>query len=103
MVVKVLIADDHRLTVEGVRRALEDAEDITVVGVALSGRELPALVQRTSPDLVLLDARMPGGGGLGCLELIHRQHPAVKIVVFSDISEPEEIDRALRNGACAYI
>src|SRR5687768_17335842 len=56
---KLLIADD-RLTIEGIRRALEGAEGIEVVGETYSGAEVLPLVERTKPDMLLLDLRMPG-------------------------------------------
>src|SRR5258708_1693179 len=57
---KVLIADDHPLMLAGVRRVLDDQADIEVVGQASSAGELLALIERRSPDLVLMDLRMPG-------------------------------------------
>ena len=61
---KVLIADDHPLMLQGIRRALEASEDIDVVGEARCGEELLALAERRKPDLVLLDVHMPGLNGL---------------------------------------
>ena len=61
---KVLVADDHRLMVEGIRRALEGAEDIEVVGEASTGSQVLPLVRRHSPDVVLLDkGPLPNPGG----------------------------------------
>jgi len=70
---KVLIADDHRLIVEGIKRALEDADDFEVVGEASSGSQVLPLVGRTNPDIVLLDLRMPGADGLTCLAQIKKR------------------------------
>ena len=61
---KVLIADDHRLIAEGIRRALDETDDFEVVGEANTGSQVMPLVRRTTPDLVLLDLRMPGMDGL---------------------------------------
>ena len=72
---KVLIADDHRLIVEGVKRALEDSPDFEVVGECNSGSQVLPLVGRTNPDIVLLDLRMPGADGLACLSRIRKQYP----------------------------
>ena len=102
-VLKVLIADDHRLMLAGIRRALEQAEDIEVVGEAHSGSQVLPLVSRTSPDLVLLDIRMPGLDGLACLDQIRRRYPQVKVVVLSVFSDSEHIEAALKRGACGYI
>ena len=61
--VKVLIADDHRLMLTGVRRALDDADDIEVVDEVSSGTQVLPAVARTEPDVLLLDIRMPGTSG----------------------------------------
>jgi DNA-binding NarL/FixJ family response regulator len=101
--VRVLIADDHRLILDGIRRALLEADDIEVVGEAQSGTQVLPLIARTSPDIVLLDMRMPGMDGLTCLDRIRVQHPAVKVVILSVSTEPELIREAMRRGATAYV
>jgi DNA-binding NarL/FixJ family response regulator len=100
---KVLIADDHRLMVEGIRRALEPAEDIEIVGEASNGSQVLPLVRRLSPDVVLLDMRMPQMDGLLCLDGIRKNCPKVKVIVLSVFSDPEHIQAAFRHGACGYI
>jgi len=100
---KVLIADDHPLMLQGIRRALEASDDIEVVGEARSGEEALALVERRSPDLVLLDLHMPGIGGLECIEEIKRRWPQVKTVVISASDDRASIDSTLLAGANAYI
>ena len=103
MRMKVLVADDHKLMLEGIRRALDDVDDIEIVGEASSGEQVLPLVARTSPDLVLLDLRMPGMSGLACLEAIRARHPKVKVVVLSAFNDPEHINTAFQRGATAYI
>jgi two-component system, NarL family, nitrate/nitrite response regulator NarL len=100
---KVLIADDHPLMLQGIRRALEANENIEVVGEARSGEEVLALVERRKPDMVLLDLHMPGLGGLGCVEELKRSCPDVKTVVISASDDRASIDAALLAGANAYI
>jgi DNA-binding NarL/FixJ family response regulator len=101
--VKVLIADDHPLTREGVKLALANAHDIEIVGEAANGAEVLPLIARTDPDLVLLDIRMPLMDGLTCLELIRRRYPNVRVVIFSQLSEAEVIQTALKRGAVGFI
>jgi DNA-binding NarL/FixJ family response regulator len=103
MALKVLLADDHRLTLAGVRRVLDESGDIVVVGEAYTGTEVLPLVRSTDPDIVVLDLQMPKLDGLGCLDLIRRHHPDVKVVIFSATTTPAEISAALRNGASAYV
>ena len=100
---RVLIADDHRLIVDGIKRALEDSSDFEVVGEASSGSQVLPLVARTKPDLVLLDLRMPGADGLTCLTRIRKQHPNVKVVVLSVSTDEQLIQTVLKRGASAYI
>jgi DNA-binding NarL/FixJ family response regulator len=100
---KVLIADDHRLILAGIRRALEAVEDIEIVGEANVGSQVLPLVRRTSPDVVLLDMRMPQMDGLACLDQIRKHCPKVKVVVLSVFGDAEHIQAAFRHGASGYI
>jgi len=100
---KVLIADDHRLIVEGIKPALEDADDFEVVGEASSGSQVLPLVGRTNPDIVLLDLRMPGADGLTCLAQIKKRYPEIKVVVLSVSTDENVIQTVLMRGASAYI
>jgi DNA-binding NarL/FixJ family response regulator len=103
MSLKVVIADDHRLTLDGVRRTLEAVEDIDVVGTASSGSQVLPLVKRTLPNMVLLDIRMPGIDGITCLQLLRQNHPDVKVVMLSAYSDRDQVQTALGAGASAYI
>ncbi len=100
---RVLVADDHPLIVAGVRTVLEQDSSFTVVGEAHSGSDVLPLVGRLDPDLVLLDMRLPGMDGLGCLTRIRERHPDVKVVILSAIADSERIDTALKEGACGYV
>jgi DNA-binding NarL/FixJ family response regulator len=100
---RVVIADDHRLVLDGIRRALETDDDFEIVGETQSGTQVLPLVGRTKPDLVLLDVRMPHMDGLACLDEIKRRHPDVKVVMLSASTNSELVEAALRRGASAYI
>jgi DNA-binding NarL/FixJ family response regulator len=100
---RVLIADDHRLVAEGIKRTLEAEGDFEVVGEANTGSSVLPLVRRTSPDIVLLDLRMPGADGLTTLEQIKRDHPAIKVVILSASADQTVIQTALAKGASAYV
>ncbi len=100
---KVLIADDHPLVLQGIRRALEASDGIDIVGEARSGDELLKLVERRRPDVVLLDLRMPGLDGIDCIAEIAQTHPGVKTVVLSACDDRGSIDSALLAGASAYM
>src|SRR6201981_3798855 len=100
---RVVIADDHKLIVDGIKRALEESNDFEVVGEASSGSQLLPLINRTKPDLVLLDLRMPGADGLTSLSRIRKQHPNVKVVILSVSTDENVIQSVLKRGASAYI
>jgi DNA-binding NarL/FixJ family response regulator len=103
MAVRVLIADDHRLMVEGTKQALERAGGFEVVGEAVNGVQVLPLVRRLKPELVLLDLRMPQMDGLTCLSKIRKEFPDVKVAILSVSQDPEVIQTALKRGASAYI
>ncbi len=101
--IKVLIADDHPLIIAGVRRTIEHQEDMDVVGEAHSGPELLQLIERRRPDLVLMDLRMPGVGGVDMIERICQRWPQTKTIVLSACDDRVTIDAALGAGASAYV
>ncbi|TMK80208.1 MAG: response regulator transcription factor [Actinobacteria bacterium] len=101
--IKVLLADDHPLTLQGIRSALEDAGDIEIVGEAQSGSQVLPLIGQTDPDLVVLDIRMPQLDGLACLVRIRARYPKVKVVMLSAYTDRQHIEVALKRGASAYI
>ncbi len=100
---RVAIADDHRLMLDGIKRALETAPDIRVVGEAMSGEEILALVPKVRPDVVILDMRMPKGDGLSTLAQLRKVYPDVKVIILSMYEDSEHIDRALHQGAAGYV
>jgi DNA-binding NarL/FixJ family response regulator len=100
---RVLIADDHRLILEAIRLVLDEAEDIEIVGEATTGSQVLPLVARTSPDLVLLDIRMPEMDGLTCLDRIQKLNSGTMVVMLSSYDDPETIASALARGAKSFI
>ena len=103
MRLKLLIADDHQLMLAAIHLALDDAPDFEIVGEAHSGSQLLPLVGQTSPDVILLDLRMPGMDGLRCLELLRERHPDVKTIVLSGTDDPGAIQACFDRGALAFI
>jgi DNA-binding NarL/FixJ family response regulator len=103
MKMKVVIADDHPLVRSGVRRALEEEDDIEVVGEATNGAKVLPLIGQTGPDLVVLDITMPQLDGLACLDQIRKRYPDVKVVILSASGDPDRVQAALARGATAYV
>jgi DNA-binding NarL/FixJ family response regulator len=100
---RVVIADDHRLMLAGLRAALQRAPEIDLVGEAQSGRGVVAVAAKTRPDVVLLDLRMPDGDGLWALKEIHRILPSTKVIVLSMFDDHQHVSQAINDGATGYI
>jgi DNA-binding NarL/FixJ family response regulator len=100
---KVLVADDHRLMLESIRLALEEDGEIEIVAEVESGTRVLPFVGQTSPDLVLLDVRLPGMDGLTVLERLRERYPDVRVVMISGIDDPSVIQAAFDRGASAFI
>jgi DNA-binding NarL/FixJ family response regulator len=100
---RVLIADDHRLMLAAVRRALGDAEGFEIVGEVSVGSHVVPAVRETKPDVVLLDLRMPELDGLACLERLRKHDPTIAVVILSSYSDAAQIEAARRAGARGYV
>jgi DNA-binding NarL/FixJ family response regulator len=102
---RLLIADDHPIVREGLRRVVEDAPGggITVVGEASDGDELLAQVATVNPDVVLLDITMPGPGFVETIQRLKALLPRIRILVLSVQPEDQFAVRALKAGASGYV
>jgi DNA-binding NarL/FixJ family response regulator len=100
---KVVIADDHTLFREGMKKMLSLEKDILVVGEASRGDEVGKIVERTRPDVLLLDVKMPKGDVVQTLLEVKDIHPATKTLVLTAFSEDENILNAAKGGARGYV
>ena len=100
---KILIADDHALMLEAIKLALANAPDFEIVAEAEAGSQILPLINRTNPDLVLIDLLMPGIDGVTCIKLIRKRCPWVKTIVLSAHDSDDVVKAALEAGADAFI
>jgi DNA-binding NarL/FixJ family response regulator len=101
--VRVLVADDHPLTRDGIRAALALDGELEVVAEAEDGDQAIRLAATTRPDVVLMDVRMPGLGGIRATEVITRTVPGIRVVILTVEDSQTRIGEAIRAGATGYL
>ena len=101
--ITVVIADDHALFRRGLTMVLESEPDIDVVGEANDGHEVVTLAEKYMPDLVLMDVRMPGRGGIDAAQAIKDAVPHTKILMLTISDEEEDLYDAIKVGASGYL
>jgi DNA-binding NarL/FixJ family response regulator len=101
--IKVLLVDDDPLVRAGLSLMMGGADDIEIVGEAADGAEVEALVERTRPDVVLMDIRMPSVDGLTATERLRGREDAPQVVVLTTFHADEQVLRALRAGAAGFV
>ena len=101
--IRVLIADDHAVVREGVKRILAEAADLVIAGEASHGQEILAKVATEAWDVVLLDISMPGRNGLEVLQQLRHLRPTLPVLVFSMHPENQYAVRAFQAGAAGYL
>lgn len=101
--IRVVIADDDPFVGASLKTILEARGCVEVAAVGASGEEAVALYDRLRPDVLLLDIRMPGMGGLGAAERVLAAHPDARVVFLTTFSDDDYIVRALRLGARGYL
>tara|TARA_R110000851_G_scaffold141976_2_gene280278 strand:+ start:242820 stop:243488 length:669 start_codon:yes stop_codon:yes gene_type:complete len=99
----VLVVDDHDLIRMGICKLLAEVPGITVIGQAASGEEAITRVRELSPDIVFMDVRMPGIGGLEATERILSHYPKTRVIVVSAFNDDFYPASLLKAGACGYI
>lgn len=101
--VRVLIADDHPLILEGLWSLLERQEGIEVVGKASDGPEAVDLALELEPDVILMDIRMPGQDGVEATRRIRHASPHIRVIILTVYEDDASIFSAIKAGACGYI
>lgn len=101
--IRVLLADDHRVVRDGLRRLVEGAGDMVVVAEAADGREAIRKALETSPDVAVIDISMPGLDGLEVVRRLLSERPKLPILVLTMHEEEQYVVRAIGAGARGYI
>ncbi len=101
--IRLLIADDHPIVREGLKRILAESPDIQLAGEAVDGNEVLSLCENDDIDVLLLDISMPGPGFLEILQRLEAKHPLIRILVLSMHPEDHYAIRAIKAGAAGYL
>ncbi|MGW2289218.1 response regulator [Streptomyces phaeochromogenes] len=101
--IRIVLADDHPVVREGLRAMLSTEPDLEVVADASSGPQAEALAAELRPDIVLMDLRMPGGGGVDSIVRMTEAGPPCRVIVLTTYDTDRDILRAVEAGAAGYL
>ncbi|HZN47869.1 MAG TPA: response regulator transcription factor [Ramlibacter sp.] len=103
MNVRIVLADDHAIVREGLKRIVADVEDFQVVGEAADGTAAMKAVRELDFDVLVLDLSMPGRSGMELIKLVKAEKPKLRILVLSMHQEMQYAVRAIKSGASGYL
>jgi DNA-binding NarL/FixJ family response regulator len=103
MTIRILVVDDQELMRMGFRMVIDSQPDLTVVGEGATGREAIAVTERTGPDVVLMDVRMPEMDGVEATRLITASQSDARIIILTTFDLDEHVYAALRAGASGFL
>src|SRR5260221_14741217 len=101
--IRIIIADDHEVVRVGIKALLQQHPELHVVGEASTGEEAIQQVEALTPDVVVMDIRMPGMSGVDACRRIVQQFPSTRVVMLTSFAEDELLFAAIRAGAAGYV
>ncbi len=103
MKTRILLVDDHEIVILGLMTLLNDQPEMEVVGEASTAEEAVQAVGKLKPDVILMDVRLPGEGGIDATRQIMKQYPNSHVVMLTSFADDELIMRAINAGAIGYV
>ncbi|WP_369986583.1 response regulator [Streptosporangium sp. 'caverna'] len=103
MTITVLLVDDHPVIRAGIRAMLYDAPELTIVGEAASGSAALTAARDLTPDVILMDLRLPDGDGVSATAAIRAELPGIRVVILTTYETDGDILRAVEAGAVGYL
>src|SRR5947207_14523495 len=100
---RILIVDDHPVTRDGLRSALSITDEVEIVGEAASGEEAIEEVEKVKPEVVFMDVRMPGMGGIEATRIIKQENPDTRVILFTVDESRQAISEATEAGVSGYL
>jgi DNA-binding NarL/FixJ family response regulator len=101
--IRILIADDHTMFVDGIESILASESDFKIIGRCYTGPEVLQFVTQEEPDILLLDVNLPGKNGIDVCKDLSVSHPNIKVLAISMFNEESFVSEILNNGAKGYI
>lgn len=102
-VIRIVVVDDHPIVRDGLIGILSRESDLSIVGEAGDGREALVVIDRTAPEVVIMDLRMPGGDGVTALRELHRRGNPPRVLVLTTYDTDHDILTAIQAGADGYL
>lgn len=101
--IKIIIADDHTMFLQGIVSLLENEENISILGKAENGNEVFKVIEKRIPDIILLDISMPEMDGIEVSKIVKQKYPEIKILIVSTHSSTQMIAKLIRIGIDGYL
>ncbi|MCO6360014.1 response regulator [Roseivirga pacifica] len=101
--IKVLVADDHQVIIDGLEAIISDVPELEFVGGALNGNQVIEMVESKAVDMVLMDINMPEMDGLECTSYLSKHYPQIRIIALSMHDNPRLAKRMIKNGAFGFL
>jgi DNA-binding NarL/FixJ family response regulator len=101
--VRVVVADDHPLFVDGLTAVIDASEDLTLVATATNGEDVVAVARELEPDVVVMDLQMPMRSGVEATRAIKNTHPHIAVLVLTMFDDDDSVFSAVRAGASGYL
>lgn len=101
--IQIVLADDHALVRDGIRALLEEEADLEVIGEVSNGKDALTMVEEKSPDILIIDIRMPEMGGIEAVEVLNKENTTVKSIILSMHDSEEYILKSVKAGANGYL
>ncbi len=101
--IRLVIADDHPVIIDGIKTILENQKEIQLVAEVYDGNALLDLLEKKEVDVVLTDINMPGTNGIDATRMIKEKYPDIKVIAFSQYDEKRFIKQVLKRGASGYM
>ena len=101
--IKIVIADDHQIFIEGIRALIKDSEKVALVGEASNGEQLLNMLKTKDVDVVLMDVSMPTVNGIEATQKIKAGFPNVKVLGLTMVEDAKQISEMMKSGASGYL